>query len=708
MKKTKTTNKILKSVRDYYSNPMNYLLESYGGNSGGIDNDVTEKISTTKKLEIKYSLEIGFFGFYDSKIHYENGFSLDNPEFCQKFLQEEIERRKNHLEKTVEDFGRRMNNLDPSIRFSKKEMVPFEYDAELFVTFSMPSMLGQDKVFGMTQTEVMAYERKLKEREEKVERWREFAQKHGGVNNLKNPPLVKNLTPGRVVERIKIGSVKATGYSCEVTFERPGFKIKGMEFIGKVVPYVNSDDVAMQYAKVDLVDEYAEDMNLIEYLKKTSAQIKCDLCGRKSSRDIYFLFKDVNGDIHYYGRNCAEKAFGVDIIEKLNRFMSGLYKLGEDFADNFRGENVSVKKIKSTIMSMLFNDMIDKKVEYKTVNYYLSRITEALDVLNKNPEAVPKREDVSMQKIFNFVKENKDEADRLFGMYMAYGSEFYKEYRVSNEFSDKLKAFSLALLSGDQTAFRKLPDWVLPFSLNNFFRFFKMKTEDKQEPSEDVSDDKPKPYPQFSSYKTFDCEIVGRKEATTKYGKPYLSYRAYTTDGGVKYGIMWNDFTMNGQIWNIGDKVTVNGEYSKFNKYSTEFTNLDNVRTSPVEVSANQTENISNSEQYEIGTRLRDIPVVVKSVNQKYIVVETGDGINFIVYTVAPNRFGADEPKFGIDFKENMKLQITGTVQKSRSGYMFLNRCKLDVINESVRLSKSQLKRIITESVKMVLRERFF
>lgn len=618
-----------------------------------------EKISNTKEMIIKPSILIGTFylDYNKWKISPETGLKIDNLDDIEKYTVNRINIMANHLNGTLTAFESKMNNLDSDIQLRHEQLQPFEYTCDVVAAYYMPPLKDMWRERAEQESKSLAVW--CKENYGRAS-W-DYHPKSSHIINFKR-------TAGVVPIFIKVAEFTATGYRTNVSFEMPGYQLGGMDYVGLVVPYVNSTEEGGQYADVKLTDEFSSNLELLNYLKKTSSHLRCDGCGRMTSRDTYFIFQDESGKLHYYGKTCAQKIFGINIIEKLYRFMMGLNKIGESFASKCDDFNMQEERIKKIIGGMLkLNVLTAQKFDYRNV-------LDAFYMEQDNGQA--------------FMKEHETEINEKYNDFMINGHAFFEQMKPNgNDFEEKLKAFGLGFTSGNMEVFRKIPQWVMPYALNKYFRFAILQKRNA------VADQNGniQPYGDFGGYKIFYGTILEINAV-----KNYHIVMAKVSDAPndeEKYGIMWYEFREVNV--SVGDKVTVYGSYSKYNRRGSKFTTIEKQKL--VKGIENRETNNNKKANYDIGQRLRDCPVTIKKVFPNSIIVTTEDGFDFFIYTRV---YGEDKSKFDIDFYEGQKLSVTGTIQMSNNNKIYLNRCKISV-NESMR----RLFKLINETVNLVLRD---
>lgn len=632
------------------------------------DNGENEAITNTKDMTIKRSLLAGIFHKNHENGNWEilpqNGVDVNNMESMKKYVQNRLEIMKNHLDDTLNAFESKMNNLDENIQMQHTQIKSVEYVCEVCAEFNLPSMNGNPKM------------RYIAEEEEKELRvWCE--QKYGNGSYDFHPScklLGSRPVPGVTSKYIKIGEFKATGYTTRVSFELSGYQLGGLRYVGMVVPFINSEESGGQYADVKLTDEFASNIELENYLKSTSSNLRCDSCGRKSSRDLYFIFMDENDKLHYYGRTCAQKVFGIDIINKLQNFMVGLDHIGEIFAQKNDDFNIKEDMMKKIIASMMQSNILTAtKFKYELAYGMIDT-----DEFNE------------------YFEKNKNEIDNKYNDFIANAHSFFESIDdYSSDFDQKIKAFGLAFTSGNVDSFRKVPKWVIPYALNKYFRFATLRVRNQ------VADENGNiiPYGEFGGYKTFYGTVI--KVSQVKTYNIIMAKASDTYNGEEKYGIMWYEF--NAPTVSVGDKISISGPYSKYNRRDSKFTVID--RPKIENIGENEIQQSMQKNNYDVGQRLRNCNVTVKKVFQNSIIVTTDDGFDFLIYTM---EYGTDRNKFGIDFTEGQKLNVTGTIQMSPNNRIYLNRCQISLsesIRKQTKLTENYLHRVINESIKKILRE---
>jgi hypothetical protein len=559
-----------------------------------------------------------------------------------------------------------MNNLDPEIDIQISEFEPFTYTAEVALVMPLPSKTYADPVLARHGIQGKDFGKPS----EKVAEW----IKSKNFGKVTQRLVFYRQVPGTPDLMFKTGEVEVTGYTCHVSYSKGGFKLGGYRFVGVVCPYTNaeSEDADALYADVKLTDEFKQNATLADYLKKISAKIKCDGCGKKTSRSYYYVFMDKNDKLVFYGRNCAAKIFGIDVAEKLYNYMLGLNKLGEEFARPWEGGNVPGDDIKR-IMSIMIEDRIlgtNRKFDYREILDRADRI--------RAYETVPKwawpsdGQGNSSASDGEFYMTNTVQLNAFLADFLTNGGEFFRTFDQgrTSEFLEKVKVIGINLTSGDDQALKSSSHrWAVPYALQIYFsaKISRQKMEAQREEGAVAEQ-----YPQFNGYKAFDCVILHMEKKQSRNGREYMVVQAATEENGAKYGIQWFLWDWSSDLFE-GKRLTVSGTYSKYNSKNSLFTTLDNVKMTdgadtPEERAQAQTSSV------EIGQRLKGEQVKVKKVFDRSIVVTTNGGYDFYIYT---KDFNTGMPKYPINFVEGMVLTVDGTMQVSNNGKPYLNRCKI-------------------------------
>ena len=608
--------------------------------------DGGENVTMGSDLKLQYGVCGGEINCNTGEITPCEGVDYRDMKTVQAALQSEIELRKTHLQNSIGAFARKMNNLDPEMKITIGEFEPFQYRAEVALVMPLPTMRKTNYEMGYSYNDFSSASEKTKE-------W----IKSQGFGNVTQQLYNFKKVPGCPDERYKVGEVDATGYTCHVSFSKGGFRLGGYRFVGVVQPYTNADqeDTDALYSDVKLTEEFSDNLSMLNYLKKISAKIKCDGCGKKTSRSFYYIFMDKSDKLYFYGRNCATKIFGIDVVEKLGNYMAGLNKLGEDFARPFEGDNLSVNEIRYIISVMMMTGVLDKKakISYKDVQHTASRIGS-----DKECDAAK----YYRNNIFDITERLND--------FLKHGNEFFRNLGDAgmSDFTEKIKAAGINLTSGDEKAFgaHALSNWAVPYALQMYFaaKASGVRMEAEKESFGDIQQ-----YPPFSGYKTFNCKICNIEEKKSKNGTPYLAVQAVTEENGTRYGIMWFLWRMESDI-HVGQEVAVSGLYSNYTSRSSMFATLDKVQIREASAENDETQ----KKDISVGERLKGETVTVKKVFDKSIVVTTSGGFDFLIYT---KDFNTGAPKFPINFEEGMALKVDGTMQISGNGKPYLNRCKI-------------------------------
>ena len=194
---------------------LNVLNEENVWNDGGGDT-----IGFTNKFTLKYSVYVGYEDGSGNEHDAPGGLNRNNLELAKMKLQEGINIRKIHLEQKLAEFARKMNGLDDSISLNIGEFTPFTYEAP--VVISVYNRYDRDRM-----TEYL-------------------------------PPVNAKRNPGW--EYIQIGTVEATGYTCNVEYSKSGFQLGGYRYVGVVSPVTQAEqnDTEAQYSEVKLTTEFGK------------------------------------------------------------------------------------------------------------------------------------------------------------------------------------------------------------------------------------------------------------------------------------------------------------------------------------------------------------------------------------------------------------------------------------------------------------------
>ena len=602
-----------------------------------------ENIVMSKDLDLRYGIKVGLLNGSTGEFYPETGIDYHDSKTVQEMLQAEIDLRKNHLQNSLSSFARKMNNLDPEMNIQIGVFEPFSYKADVVVEMPRPlKSPANDSPEGRAAAEAWIKKNTLGE-----------ISHNQSIYNSKS-------IPGIPMEYFKVAEVDATGYKCHVTFSKGGFRLGGYRFVGVVEPFTTADqnDTEALYSGVKLTDEFGSNLELAEYLKRTSAKIKCDGCGKKTTRSFYYIFMDKDEHLVYYGRNCATKIFGISVVEKLSNYMAGLNKLGESFGGVFGGNNLDMDDLKRIISVMMMENVLDNrtKLNYKALWDEVSAIKYKYDYPPRNVE------------IREFFNKHIVEITKRLSDFMGNGNAFFRGLDNSSEFVEKIKVEGINLTSGDDKAFaHSFGGWATPYALQMYFtaKMSAKKTEIEDSGLGDVEQ-----YPEFYGYKTFDCKIYNVERRTSKSGSFYLAVQAITEENGTKYGLMWFVWDATTDLY-AGKRVSVSGMYSKYTSRGSKFATLDRAQVNEIEDTAGEG---PGGAGLDIGDRLRNEKVVVSKVLANTIVVKTSNGFEFFIYT-KDYKTGYD--KYPIKFTEGMTLTVDGTMQISGNGKPYLNRCKI-------------------------------
>lgn len=606
-----------------------------------------DNITMGRELTIQCGVCGGYINCQTGDISPCEGVDYRDMKYAQEALQSEIELRKTHLQNSLGAFARKMNNLDPEMNINIGEFKPFPYKAEVVLVMPLPTTRMRNNDLGYSYNDFAKVS----------DETRKWIQEQG-FGRASQMTYNHRQAPGVPEERYKVGEVDATGYTCYVSFSKGGFRLGGYRFVGVVQPYTNAEegDTDALYADVKLTEEFDGSISMMNYLKKISAKLKCDGCGKKTSRSFYYIFMDKSDKLYFYGRNCATKIFGIDVVEKLSNYTAGLNKLGEEFAQPFEGDNLSVNEIRYIISAMMMEGILDKKekFDYRIVLGIAARMKHD----KESDEAA-------------FYRDKLFDVTRRLNNFLKNGNEFFRSLdsgRMS-EFMEKVKVAGINLTSGDDKAFSAsaLKNWAVPYAIQ---MYFSAKASNARMVADKENFGEIQQYPEFNGYKTFNCIICNIGEKESRNGSKYTVVQAITEENGTKYGIMWFLWNLEGGLY-IGKELTVSGLYSRYTSRDSMFTTLDKVKISSA---AENTDGPEQRKNINVGERLRGEKVVVKRVYDKSIVVTTSGGFDFLIYT---KDFNTGAPKFPIDFEEGMTLTVDGTMQISGNGKPYLNRCKI-------------------------------
>lgn len=648
-----------------------------------------DMLTLTNDLYITLNIFEGYFS--NGEVIKNNTRNVDYGCINEQFLKTEIERRREHLTETLNKFQSKMNNLDSEINI-RYEMQPERYIAKKYVIYSEPAYnsplssshkrLSEEDIIGPLK-KVYSYA--------KYSHTRSFGQ--------------------ALLNFYEVGEVEAKGYHYKVSFDRPGFQLDGYEFMGYVTPYTlgseeNSEEL---FSDVKLISPYDHDEQLIDFLRKTSGHRKCDGCNRESNRSVYFMFMDEQQNIHYYGRTCAEKIFGISIVEKLSRFIKGLELIGQEFASPTKGGNFTQLEMLGYISTMLYYNVLYGKGK---ISSDISNIALHFEGVLTTREArvqtgtvefadneyflnyCKSQYNYQLVEVIEYYFKNQETIENMLSLFYEKGSYFFKNvFRADdNEFKQKVRAYGIAAANESDKTLIKASSGVMPYMLRFFFNGVREIEEVGINPNKETP--KTHQLEPFSGFKEFDVRILKADKLTAKTGKPYIKYYASTQS---LEGIMWYDFKSDSPL-PIGTEVRIGGVISKYNPRSGEYTALDQVI---IKNSAN-TDNSSQPDiNYTEGDRLKNKELVVSYYNKTYGngYLQDENGIQFKFYG----------ERFGIEFEPGQVLLVTGTVT-NYGGKLALNRCKIQDTGKRVtlqehvvKLTEQEFKRLLSESVKKIL-----
>lgn len=558
--------------------------------------------------------------------------------------------RKNHLENvSLKAFASKMNRLDPEMNIRYSPMEAYDYKCPVIV-----------------EVVVSRFNRFFPDNPEEKETIKRTIQRlHELYPNAVKVGSHTFAGDGVAItfDHYKIGEIDAKGYKTTVEYDVSGFYIEGYDYLGTVSPMTNADenDLDALTANVKLYEPYDKDQQLIDYLTKTSARIKCDGCGRTASRGVYYVFKKQDtGEIVKYGRNCATKIFGIDIVIKLERLLKGLQILGQSVSKGVQSNNFAKDKVINTISVMMMNNLLSNFGKMDTEG--IMRIARDLQGADTNDEYIK-----YCEAEYKFKQENIKKIEQTYDLLMLHGDEIFRTIDDDNEFKAKLKAYGINLVSSDEKAFKRMPEKYLPWIIREFCVLYKRKvTADRnKEIASTQPGVAPQQLPYFGGVKTFNVKVIKSELRQGKNGY-YKVVFSVTPDN---YGIMWYAFD-DALEAGEGEQVTIRGTYSRYTQRGSNFATFDNVSI----VQKQQDGQAQPTADIELGTRFRDVRMKVVKNFGKAAILRTPDNIDVRVYITNIN---TGTPKFpGIDFNEGSDLIVTGTLQRNERGDLFINRCK--------------------------------
>lgn len=555
--------------------------------------------------------------------------------------------RRNHLENvSLKAFASKMNKLDPemNIRYSPMEAYDYKCPVIVEVVTSRFSRLSPDD-----QEE----KEKIKRTIQRLYELYPNAIKVGSVTRVYDSAAI-------TYDHYKIGEIDAKGYKTTVEYDVSGFYLEGYDYLGTVSPMTNADenDLDALTANVKLYEPYDKDQQLIDYLTKTSARIKCDGCGRTASRGVYYVFKKQDtGEIVKYGRNCATKIFGIDIVTKLERLLKGLQILGQSVSKGVQSSNFTKDKVISVISVMMMDNLLSSFGKMDTDN--IIRRARYLREADFNMTYMR-----YCEAEYKFNQENIKKIEQTYDLLMLHGDEIFRTIDDDNEFKAKLKAYGINLVSSDEKAFKRMPEKYLPWIIREFCVLYKRKVTNNK-----IASTQPgvatQQLPYFGGVKTFNVKVV-KSEAREGKNGPYNVVFSVTPDN---YGIMWYAFD-DALEAREGEQLTIRGTYSRYTQRGSNFATFDNVSIAQRQ----QNDQAQPTADIELGTRFRNVRMKVVKNFGKTAILRTPDNIDVRVYIT---NIDTGTPKFpGIDFNEGSDLIVTGTLQRNARGDLFINRCK--------------------------------
>ena len=607
-----------------------------------------------KEMDIAVVVNIGLFdgdNMDELLSNAKNGRRVSDGNYINTFEPDkENVIRRNHLENvSLKAFASKMNKLDPemNIRYSPMEAYDYKCPVIVEVVTSRFSRLSPDD-----QEE----KEKIKRTIQRLYELYPNAIKVGSVTRVYDSVAI-------TYDHYKIGEIDAKGYKTTVEYDVSGFYLEGYDYLGTVSPMTNADenDLDALTANVKLYEPYDKDQQLIDYLTKTSARIKCDGCGRTASRGVYYVFKKQDtGEIVKYGRNCATKIFGIDIVIKLERLLKGLQILGQSVSAGVQSSNFAKDKVISVISVMMMDNLLSSFGKMDTDGImrrarYLREADSTLSYLRY------------CEAEYQFKQENIKRIEQTYDLLMLHGDEIFRSIDDDNEFKAKLKAYGINLVSSDEKAFKRMPEKYLPWIIREFCVLYKRKvTADRNnEIASTQPGVAPQQLPYFGGVKTFNVKVVKSESRQGKNGY-YKVVFAVTPDN---YGIMWYAFD-DALEAKEGEEITIRGTYSRYTQRGSNFATFDNVSIAQRQQGGQE----QPAADIELGTRFRDVRMKVVKNFGKTVILRTPDNIDVRVYIT---NFNTGTPKFpGIDFNEGSDLIVTGTLQRNERGDLLINRCK--------------------------------
>lgn len=604
-----------------------------------------------KEMNIAVAVNIGLFDGdnMDELIsNAKNGRRVSDGNYINTFEPDkENVIRKNHLENvSLKAFASKMNKLDPemNIRYSPMEAYDYKCPVIVEVVASRFSRFSPDD-----QEE----KEKIKRTIQRLHELFPNAIKVGSITRAYDAVAI-------TYDHYKIDEIDAKGYKTTVEYDVSGFYLEGYDYLGTVSPMTNADenDLDALTANVKLYEPYDKDQQLIDYLTKTSARIKCDGCGRTASRGVYYVFKKQDtGEIVKYGRNCATKIFGIDIVTKLERLLKGLQILGQSVSTGVQSGNFSKDKVISVISVMMMDNLLSSFGRMDTDS--IIRRARNLRDADANEEYIK-----YCEADYKFKQENIKKIEQTYDLLMLHGDEIFRSIDDDNEFKAKLKAYGINLVSSDEKAFKRMPEKYLPWIIREFCVLYKRKvTNNKIASTQPGGTQQQLPY--FGGVKTFNVKVVKSELRQGKNGY-YKVVFSVTPDN---YGIMWYAFddTLEARE---GEQLTIRGSYSRYTQRGSNFATFDNVSIAQRQQDGQE----QPAADIELGTRFRDVRMKVVKNFGKVAILRTPDNIDVRVYIT---NMGTGTPRFpGIDFNEGSELIVTGTLQENARGDLFINRCK--------------------------------
>lgn len=114
--------------------------------------------------------------------------------------------------------------------------------------------------------------------------------------------------------------------------------IDGYTYIGMVVPVSSEDGTESFDALIFPSEEFDGNKQILDILKKSQANQRCDACGKKRTRGTYFAFiKQEDNSLFIVGKDCAKRYMNIELSSTVLKFINELCTIKE-FATEWTGD----------------------------------------------------------------------------------------------------------------------------------------------------------------------------------------------------------------------------------------------------------------------------------------------------------------------------------------------------------------------------------